>query len=172
MSTLIKVLIITLLLALVGGCIIGVVLGKRAVKKSMGEIKPVLSTKERIIYSIVFVLGAACICIGVFLVPRLTGAGEMLEDPMMGMEGEMYGPEGGGATYGDNAVNETDGMDGEAENPDGADNDTAGDAIQPDGGAGGEADVEEGVEAAADTQNNQSGENGSDGVEVATQEAR
>lgn len=86
----IKILLITLLAAVGGGCIIGIVSGKHAVKKAMSGSKPLLSKKELAIYLGLFLAGAACIAFGVLWLPNtgqdMMGSGEMdgmYEDGMM-----------------------------------------------------------------------------------------
>ena len=84
----IKVLLITLLAAVAAGCIIGIVWGKQAVKRAVGDKKPLLSVRERIVYACLLAAGALCIVIGIFFAPGKGG------EDMMGMEGDamdVYG---------------------------------------------------------------------------------
>jgi len=93
MST-VKILLVTVLTAVVGGCIIGVLWGKHTVKKITLNRKPLLSPRERLVYLGMLVLGAACIALGVFL-PSTAGStvdsgGEVMvgEDMLPGAWGD------------------------------------------------------------------------------------
>lgn len=61
-----KILLITLLAAVAIGSIIGVLVGKHQVKKAQSGRKPLLSVKERIIFSALILAGVACILVGNF----------------------------------------------------------------------------------------------------------
>lgn len=81
----VKLLLITVLPALLLGCIVGIVTGKHRVKKLNNQLHPVLTTRQRIVYSVSIALGVACILTGIFYNPQ-----PAMDD--MGMEG-MYGGE-------------------------------------------------------------------------------
>lgn len=83
-----KLLLITLLSAVVLGCVIGVLTGKHQIKKARGGYKPLLSVRERIIYSLCIVMGAVCVLVGVFYLP---GAEAQEQGMAMypGMEGQL-----------------------------------------------------------------------------------
>lgn len=110
-----KVLLITLLAAVGGGCLIGVLSGKHAVKKAFNKSKPLLSIKERIIYAGLLAGGAACILAGIFLVSP-GGEGDLIDpglDGKPGMEGEEFGMEGEYTMGGDEfTMGDVDGGDG------------------------------------------------------------
>lgn len=59
-----KLLLITLLSAVVLGCVIGIVTGKQQLKRARGNYRPLLSVKERIIYTLCLVAGGICIAAG------------------------------------------------------------------------------------------------------------
>jgi hypothetical protein len=90
-----KLLLVTLLSAVVLGCVVGVITGKRLVKKARGGYQPLLTAKERVVYSLLVIFGAACVAVGVFVVPSVGGLDEAMVydefgNPMPGgmMEGE------------------------------------------------------------------------------------
>ena len=61
-----KILGITIISAIVLGCVGGMVIGKHQIKKMSGNFRPLLSIRERIIYSACILLGAGFILFGVF----------------------------------------------------------------------------------------------------------
>lgn len=81
-----KILLITLLAAVLLGCIIGVAVGKHQVKKNRAGYKPLLSRKERILYAVCIVGGAACIAFGLLYTPP----SQQLENEMMDGMAENY----------------------------------------------------------------------------------
>lgn len=74
-----QMLLITLLVAVVLGCIIGVLVGKHQVKKLSGNYKPILSVPERIIFAVCVVAGVVCISLGLFYTP---GGEQNIQDGM------------------------------------------------------------------------------------------
>ncbi len=80
----VKVVLLTVLVTVGVGCVVGVYLGKQAVKKVSNQSKPLLTPKERIVYASMMAAGVACILLGVFLVPRLTT--NQTNTDMMGQE--------------------------------------------------------------------------------------
>lgn len=85
-----KLILITLLSAVVLGCIIGVVVGKHQLKKMSGNYRPLLNNKERIIYGACVLLGAACLAVGLFYTPP-----EPQMDPGAVVEGAENGMQQG-----------------------------------------------------------------------------
>ena len=65
MSTL-NILLLTVLCALALACIVGVAVGKYQVKKAAGNIRGLLSARERAIYAACVVLGTILLLVGVF----------------------------------------------------------------------------------------------------------
>ena len=65
-----RLLLITLLSAIVLACIIGVAVGKYQVKKAAGQLRPLLTTRERIIYAASATIGVICLLVGIFYQPR------------------------------------------------------------------------------------------------------
>lgn len=95
-----KLLLLTLLAAVLLGCGVGVFLGKYQLKIRKPNYKPLLSKKEKILYSVSVFLGAVCIAVGALYSPPRQlppdGMGEMavgdsqsgLEDQPMTLSGE------------------------------------------------------------------------------------
>jgi len=61
-----KIIGITVVSAVVLGCIIGAVIGKYQLKKAQSDYKPLLSFKEKLVYFTCFALGAGLVLFGVF----------------------------------------------------------------------------------------------------------
>lgn len=106
-----KILLITLLPAVVLGCVIGIVSGKHQAKKAAGRVKPLLNKRERLIYSLCVLLGTACILFGIFVAPDLMSQQDdsILYDefgnPVGGMaEDELAMEEGGAAADGGRVI--------------------------------------------------------------------
>jgi len=163
MST-VKILLVTVLTAVVGGCIIGVLWGKHTVKKITLNRKPLLSSRERLVYLGMLVLGAACIALGVFL-PSTAGStvdsgGEVMvgEDMLPGAWGDYIenpgaadeppagddaeaGETGSGEDQAAEPGDDTEGGDGDTGDAQGEDTaETAGDGVAAAGpGSGGGA---------------------------------
>lgn len=104
-----KLMLIFIAAAIVLGVIIGVMVGKYQVKRASSDYKPLLSLKERIIYVIVFAVGAGCLLFGVFYTFPTSQNPGIVDEGMMnpGMEDGVRGenpdgtadiPEGGGKT--------------------------------------------------------------------------
>lgn len=100
-----KLLLITLLAAVVLGCLAGVLLGRHQLKKLSGNYRPLLSTKERVIYLACILLGAGCIAFGLLYtspatqVDDATGeSGEVQQEDGMnaGMGADVYTQEDAG----------------------------------------------------------------------------
>lgn len=154
-----KLLLITLLSAVLIGCIIGVLVGKHQLKKKREDYRPLLSIKERIIYTLCILLGIACIAVGV---RYNTSDDNLAADGEMGMEGEMMpGIEGGmmgeeGAMV-DNGIADSPepgmvdgGMEADAENPEGQEGDEAESTANPDTEAEAAGDDSEPTDATAE----------------------
>ena len=65
MNTL-NILLLTVLCALALACIVGVAVGKYQTKKAAGQIRGLLSPRERAIYAACVVLGTIMLLVGVF----------------------------------------------------------------------------------------------------------
>ena len=61
-----NILLLTVLCALALACIVGVAVGKYQTKKAAGQIRGLLSPRERAIYAASVVLGTAMLLVGVF----------------------------------------------------------------------------------------------------------
>ena len=61
-----NILFLTLLCALALACIVGVAVGKYQTKKAAGQIRSLLSARERAIYAASVVLGITLLLVGVF----------------------------------------------------------------------------------------------------------
>jgi len=61
-----NILIFTVLCALVLACIVGVAVGKYQTKKAAGQIRSLLSARERGIYAASVVLGITLLMVGIF----------------------------------------------------------------------------------------------------------
>lgn len=101
-----KLLLITLLSAVVLGCVFGVLLGKYQVKKLAGNYRPLLNVKERIVYGACILLGAGCIAVGLLYTPPEAAMGEgmmlgMSDGTMMGEEFAMEGDAAPGGAVAD-----------------------------------------------------------------------
>lgn len=94
----VKILLLTVLPAVVIACIVGVVAGKHQVKKANNQVRRVLSTRQRIVYTLSILVGIACVATGIFYKPAdavdVGGMGDMGEMGM-GDYGEMGGFEDG-----------------------------------------------------------------------------
>lgn len=105
-----KLILITFLPAIAVGCIFGVVAGRHKVKKEAGQVRSILNTRQRIMYSVSIVLGIACILFGIFYMPGNDTTGGMGDgvyegdfyDPGM-MDPGMTMPEGDMTMYDDGA---------------------------------------------------------------------
>lgn len=96
-----KLLLITLLSAVLLGCIVGVLSGKHQLKRQREDYRPLLSLKERLVYTACILLGITCIVFGVRY--NTPDDGVSMDGGMgMGMEGEMTpGMDGGAGVMGD-----------------------------------------------------------------------
>ena len=56
-----KILLLTVLIAVALGCVAGILIGKYAVKRANSSRKPLLSFRERIVYSALILVGAGLI---------------------------------------------------------------------------------------------------------------
>jgi len=74
----VKLLLLTVLPALVLACIVGLIVGRYQVKKAQGELKSVFSPKQWMAFATSIALGVVCILVGIFYHPS---AGEQWEDP-------------------------------------------------------------------------------------------
>lgn len=86
-----KLLILTILVAVLLGCTVGVLIGKHQLKKQRPDYKALLTNKERIIYFACILLGAACIAIG-FLYKPASNPDPNMQPGMeqeFGMDGEL-----------------------------------------------------------------------------------
>ncbi|MDR2933210.1 MAG: hypothetical protein LBV27_08905, partial [Oscillospiraceae bacterium] len=133
-----KILLITILSAVVLGCIIGVIIGKYQVKRAQSDRKPLLSVKERVIYFLCMALGAGCILFGVLYTfpssqnPDMTDPGNMIDGGMIGggaAEGDIAD---GGQAAGDQeaamAINPNPGAESAADESDSNSGDEIGDS--------------------------------------------
>jgi hypothetical protein len=100
-----KILLITLLSAVVLGCIIGVVSGRQQVKKLKGMSRALLTSKERMVYGALVLFGAACIAVGIFVVPNLGAADAGMMDEGMRPGGMFDDSMGIEANPGDIMIN-------------------------------------------------------------------
>ena len=96
MSTL-NILLLTLLCALALACATGVAVGKYQAKKAAGQVRGLLSPRERAVYAASVVLGATLLLVGVFYQgpPRQPDEWEMMGGAFF--EGEQFEGEHGGA---------------------------------------------------------------------------
>jgi len=62
----INILLVTVLCALALACIVGVVVGKYQAKKAAGQLRGLLSPRERAIYVASVVLGVVLLLVGIF----------------------------------------------------------------------------------------------------------
>ncbi|MCL2580254.1 MAG: hypothetical protein FWE32_09540 [Oscillospiraceae bacterium] len=76
MNTL-NLLLLTVLPALVLACLAGLIIGKYQVKKAQGQLKSVLTPKQRMVVTASVSIGVACILLGIFLPSGENQAGEM-----------------------------------------------------------------------------------------------
>ena len=60
------ILLLTVLPALALACIVGVVVGKYQVKKAAGQVRGLLTARERIIYAASALLGVTLLLVGIF----------------------------------------------------------------------------------------------------------
>lgn len=65
------ILAISLGSAVVLGFIVGMIIGKIQLKKKRGDYTPLLSVKERVIYSACIVVGISSILFGIFVAPMI-----------------------------------------------------------------------------------------------------
>lgn len=88
----VKILLLTVLPAIVLGCIIGIIAGKHQVKKANNQVRRVLSNTQRIVYSVSILVGVACVITGFMYKPAGSAidAGNM-DEMGMGDYGEMGG---------------------------------------------------------------------------------
>ena len=66
----VKLLLLTLLPAVVLGCLVGIFAGKHKVKKEAGQIRSILNTRQRILYSVSILVGISCILFGILYTPE------------------------------------------------------------------------------------------------------
>ncbi len=94
-----KILLISLSAALALGLIGGTTIGKIMVKRAKSPRKPILSTKERMIYSACVLLGTALVLFGVFFKFDGPKTAEMSPDgAMSGEQGAIISGDAGTAT--------------------------------------------------------------------------
>ena len=74
----VRLLLLTLLPALVLACIVGLVVGRYQVKKAQGQLKSVFSPRQWVCFAASIALGVACILVGIFYHPN---AGTQWDDP-------------------------------------------------------------------------------------------
>jgi len=87
----VKLLLLTLLPAVVLGCLVGIFVGKYKIKKESGQIRSILNTRQRILYSASILIGICCILFAIFYSPQ-QDTGDMGMDPGYyepGMEPDM-----------------------------------------------------------------------------------
>ena len=84
--------------AIILGAIIGIIVGKHKLKVAQGRVRRLLSTKERLLYSLCVVLGVVCLLFGVFFT---FPTGEAYPDGEISVqEGGSGGWSGGGVVVG------------------------------------------------------------------------
>ena len=66
MNNTLSILLLTVLCALVLACIVGIAVGKYQAKKAAGQVRGLLSRRERTIYATSVVLGVALLLMGIF----------------------------------------------------------------------------------------------------------
>ncbi len=66
----VKLLLLTLLPAVVLGCLVGVFAGRHKVKKEAGQIRSILNTRQRVLYSVSILVGISCILFGILYTPK------------------------------------------------------------------------------------------------------
>lgn len=93
-----KIILLSILTAVVLGSVGGVLIGKYLVKRAKSNKKPVLSRKERILYLACIALGTASILFGVFYKSPEPGNSMNLENPAFTENGAAMLPEQGGGT--------------------------------------------------------------------------
>ena len=74
-----RMLFMTVVPAVVLACVIGLLVGRHQVKKAAGQLKPLLTQKERIIYAPSITIGVICLAVGIFYQPpaRMPDQGDM-----------------------------------------------------------------------------------------------
>jgi len=65
----VRLLLLTVLPVVALACVVGVVVGRHQVKKAAGQLNPILSSRERIVYATSILLGVVFLLVGIFYQP-------------------------------------------------------------------------------------------------------